>query len=70
MRILVLHHASIEPGSIVSVDPEEAEWYIRSGRGVEAIEAAIVVPPESAALPKPQPRKPGRPRRAFSPESR
>lgn len=57
MKVRVLHHASIPIGSVLDVTPKDAEWWVRSGRGV--IETAEAAAPENAALrtTKPHPRK-------------
>lgn len=59
MKVLVLHHPTITPGTIVEATDQEAADLIRTGRGIPApvVETAEAAPPENAARThKPTPR--------------
>ena len=60
MKILVLHHPELAPGTVVDATDDEAEWWLRSGRGIEAPaapETTAVAPTEAAVKPRPRARK-------------
>jgi len=51
MKVLILHHPTIVPETVIDVSDQDAADLIRTGRGIPApvIETAEAAPPENAA---------------------
>jgi hypothetical protein len=53
VKVRILHHPTISPGTVIDASETEAAHLIRTGRGevvMQQIETAMVAPSENAAV--------------------